>query len=119
MTPGKRGKIVLSSQHVARLLGLPDDVRVVAMHVSPDPDLLYVRIEGDSLPDREIHEGGPSGAVSAWAGWSEAPYIWHPVQGAKDGKAAKVWWGAWRPGDDRPVEQTYWAAADGSEGEPG
>jgi hypothetical protein len=95
----RRGKIAITVRQMHRLLGLPDDVRIVTLRATHDPDLVHVMVEGASLPAQEVH--GTDYACMAYAGDAEAPFLWHPV--AELG----VTWGAWVPGagpdDDLPT----------------
>jgi hypothetical protein len=86
----RRGKIAITVSQMHRLLGLPDDVRVVALRTMQDPDMVHVLVEGASLPAQDVH--GQDWAEVAYHGEGEAPYLWHPV--AKLGMT----WGGWVPG---------------------
>ncbi len=104
VTVGKRVKITLSADNLHRLLGLPDDVRIVAVQRQEDPVRAFVVIEGDSLPSRAGWPGGPDESELAYRGDVESPAVWHPIQGAGR-EGARVRWGDWRPGDP-PREST-------------
>ena len=101
-TDGKRAYIYLSRDDLHRLLGLPDDVRVVTLERKVDPPYVRVVIEGDSLPGDELWPGsGTSAAELAYRGVGEAPPLWHPIHG--DGHMTpRLGWDKWKPGD--PVE---------------
>jgi hypothetical protein len=69
----RRAKIPITVPQVHGLLGLPDDVRVVSLRAVQDPDMLFVVVEGDSLPEQDVHgrdygqmayQGTVEGAVS-------------------------------------------------------
>lgn len=79
----RRGKLLLSVRQVAAALGLPDDIRIVRMHVSPDPDTLQVTVEGPGIPEGP-HDwpGAPALSELAARGDFEAPILhrrfgWH------------------------------------------
>ena len=95
----KRAKVVLGVDEVRRLLGLPADVRIVGLHVRPDPDRVAVVLEGDGLPDLPSWPGAPTPAMMAARGHVEAPVMWHPVLGGHDAPPPTVLWEGWSPGD--------------------
>lgn len=80
----RRGKFVLDHNDLHRVLGLPDDVRVLYAYAEMAPGQIHVVVEGDSLP--------PNQKPQSWADG----VLWHP------GAQQRVKWGAWRPGDGPP-----------------
>ncbi len=94
---GRRAKIYLTPRQLHALLGLPDDVRVVAVLRDDDPVRSAVVLEGDSLPGAPPFPGGPPETEMAYFGLTEAPPMWHPIHGWDD-TMPSVRWGAWRPG---------------------
>ncbi len=46
----RRAKFMFDRPTMHQALGLPDDVRIVSMHVTPDPDQLHVIVEGAGVP---------------------------------------------------------------------
>ncbi len=96
----RRAKFILPIEALGRLLGLPDDVRVVDLVVPGDPARLLVIVEGDGLPENPVWANSPvSQEALAAIGHGEAPILWHPASGT----TARVTWGSWRPGvEPRP-----------------
>jgi hypothetical protein len=97
----RRAKFAITSRQMHNLLGLPEDVRVVALHALHDPAAVHVVVEGEELPGQDVH--GRDYAELAFHGAVEAPFLWHPL--ALHG----VTWGDWEPGhgpDDAKVPTT-------------
>jgi hypothetical protein len=112
---GSRAKLVLTSNDLHRLLGLPADVRVVNVERSGDPVRADVIIEGDGLPAEGMWPGGVSNAQMAYEGICDADMLWHPING--DGsEAPRLTWGGWRPGDARRPGDGVQAIAPSSAG---
>lgn len=84
----RRAKIVLDRVSVADALGLKG-MRVVAMHVTHDPDTLHAEVEGPGVPvlsgrlDRGDH------ATLAWQGLIDAPVMRWPQPAGPRGLAAE------------------------------
>ncbi len=99
----RRAKFVLDLKAVHRALGLPDDVRVVMLHVTRDPDRVHVTVEGSGVPVRELHSGQDASGL-AWHGAVDAPVLEHPSA------VFRIQFGGWKLGD--PID------AGAAQGEP-
>lgn len=74
--PGRRrAKFVLDREVLHRALGLPEDVHVAMVHVTRDPDMVHVTIEGPGVPEREAF-GGEVGQL-AWRGLTSPQQLPH------------------------------------------
>lgn len=81
----RRAKYVLNRQEMHQALGLPDDVRVAGMHVTPDPDMVHVMVDG-GVPEYPL--AGGDMAAMAWEGTVEAPVLQHPFGKRSDPASA-------------------------------
>jgi hypothetical protein len=99
----KRVRITVSLPELARLLGIPKDLRAVGLYATTDPDEVHILVEGDELPGTPTLTAAGSATLEELAatGLVEAPPVWHPIHGC-DGQAPLLTWGrtdkAWRPG---------------------
>lgn len=73
----RRAKFILDRRTLHRALGLPADVRVVALHLTNDPDAVHVQIEGDTVPACPMLSDLDA-AEMAYHGTTEAPILQHP-----------------------------------------
>lgn len=86
-TPVRRAKFVFGRGLLARALGLPDTVRIVSMHVTHDPDIVHVIVEGDGVPEYGTSLG-EHGDLAA-RGVVQSPVLPHPAE------AFKLTWDGW------------------------
>lgn len=74
-----RVKISVPVTSLARLLGLPDDVRIVGLYATPDPMHLFVLLEGDGLPDVPVsdwcHAADQESYIVPWRWTGPVPAI--------------------------------------------
>lgn len=93
-----RAKIVLDMEALHRGLGLDDDVRVVMVHVTRDPDKVHVTVEGEGVPAFPLFGGDM--AVLAAKGLVDSPQLAHPYH------EKRIVFGGWKLGETLPTVES-------------
>lgn len=94
----RRAKIVLDMGALHRGLGLDDDVRVVMVHVTRDPDRVHVTVEGEGVPSYPLFGGDL--AVLAAEGLVDSPQLAHPYH------EHRMVFGGWKLGATLPTPES-------------